>query len=218
MADLYDTLGVQHDATKADIKSTYRRQAKAAHPDTGGDPATFHALERAYRILSDDEKRARYDEHGDTEFQPDNTESEAVSIIAAIVDRFINDDRAKYKNLVGEIRKAIKDEIATARRSIDEGRKYELKAIDLQKRVKGKKGGALLISMFESKLRDAREAVASLERQIAIREKALAMIEDADFDVDKMPRADINQDVFTQAAIDKMYRHSAFFNFGGSST
>jgi DnaJ-class molecular chaperone len=210
MADLYDTLGVAKDATKAAIKSAYRSKAKAAHPDTGGDPAAFHAIERAYRVLSDDEKRARYDEHGGTEFQPDNAESEAASVISAIVDRFINDDQAKYKNLVDEIRKAIKGDIATGRRSIDEGRKYELKTIDLQKRVKGK-NGALLISMFEHKLRDCREAIASLERQIAIRERALEMIEDADFAVDTMSvdRAR-QQNVFTQAAADRLY-NSAFF-------
>ena len=217
MADLYETLGVPHDATKADLKSAYRRQAKTAHPDTGGDPAAFHALEMAYRILSDDEKRARYDEHGETDFQPDNTDGEAMSIIAAIVDRFINDERAKFKNLVGEIRTAIKGEIATARRNIDEGRKYELKTIDLQKRVKGKQGGALLISMFEHKLRDCREAIAALERQIVIRERALALVEDADFDAEKVSTTRIDQDVFTNAAAERLYR-SAFFNYGGSTT
>lgn len=217
MTDLYEQLGVARDATKAAIKSAFRRKAKEAHPDAGGDAAAFHAIEIAHRILTDDERRARYDEHGDTGTEPDNTDSEAVAVIAAVIDRFMNDERAKYKNLVAEIRKAIKVDIATAKSSIGEARAYELKAIDLQKRVKGK-SGALIVSMFESKLRDCRSAITVMERQIAIRELALKLIEDADFAADTMAVDLGRQDVFMQAAVDQMFRRSNFFNTGGSST
>ena len=65
--DLYDVLGIGHDATDDDIRRAYRRLARELHPDVNGDP---HAEERfkevagAYEILSDPDKRARYDAFG----------------------------------------------------------------------------------------------------------------------------------------------------------
>ena len=63
---LYDELGVDRSADTATIKRAYRKKAIKAHPDAGGDPAQFQALALAYEVLSDEEKRARYDETGAT--------------------------------------------------------------------------------------------------------------------------------------------------------
>lgn len=188
MPDLYETLGVAKDATREAIKKAFRRKAKDAHPDTGGSPEKFHALELAHRILVDDDARARYDRDGSTEAEPDNTDAQAMSIIASNIDRLMNDEDAKFKDLVGEVRKALKSDIATAERNIGDGRKFELKAVDLRKRVKGGKGAALIQRMFDSKLKDAAAAIASIEKQIAIRRRALELLDDASFDAEKRVR------------------------------
>jgi DnaJ-class molecular chaperone len=57
----YNTLGVQEDATAEDIKRAYRKLASQHHPDRGGDTGKFQAIEQAYRVLSDDAQRQRYD-------------------------------------------------------------------------------------------------------------------------------------------------------------
>jgi len=65
MDDPYRTLGVERDASLAEIKQAYRRLAKELHPDTN--PGNAEALERfkllsaAYDILTDPERRARYE-------------------------------------------------------------------------------------------------------------------------------------------------------------
>lgn len=64
VADLYETLGVAKDASPEAIKAAHRRAVKATHPDVGGAPADFERVQLAYGILSDQRRRARYDETG----------------------------------------------------------------------------------------------------------------------------------------------------------
>ena len=51
----YEVLGVPRDATTEEIRRAYRRAARAAHPDVGGDPAAFRAVTRAWDLLGDAE-------------------------------------------------------------------------------------------------------------------------------------------------------------------
>jgi molecular chaperone DnaJ len=63
--DLYELLGLTQEASQDDIKRAYRRRAREHHPDAGGDEEAFKAVTHAYQVLSDPEKRARYDRFGD---------------------------------------------------------------------------------------------------------------------------------------------------------
>ena len=67
MADLYDALGVARDADQSEIKSAYRKLARELHPDVNPDPHTqerFKEVTAAYEVLSDPQKRQRYDMGG----------------------------------------------------------------------------------------------------------------------------------------------------------
>lgn len=58
----YETLELNQQATSADIKQSYRRLAKKHHPDTqNGCEETFKKINESYSILSDDNKRKKYD-------------------------------------------------------------------------------------------------------------------------------------------------------------
>ena len=65
--DYYDVLGVAKDANKNDIKKAFRGLARQYHPDVSEDPdaeTKFKEINEAYEVLSDDDKRARYDRFG----------------------------------------------------------------------------------------------------------------------------------------------------------
>lgn len=71
--DYYEVLGVSKDATEADIKKAYRRLARQYHPDVAKDdpsaPEKFKEVTEAYKVLSDADARARYDQLGHAAFE-----------------------------------------------------------------------------------------------------------------------------------------------------
>ena len=56
----YQTLGVSTDAKHDTIRAAYRSLVVKHHPDKGGDPLLFRAIQEAYDVLGDEAKRREY--------------------------------------------------------------------------------------------------------------------------------------------------------------
>ena len=71
--DYYEVLGIQKGADASTIKKAYRKMAKKYHPDANpGDKEAeekFKEVNEAYEVLSDDQKRAAYDQYGHSAFE-----------------------------------------------------------------------------------------------------------------------------------------------------
>lgn len=67
--DYYKTLGVDKKASQEEIKKAFRKLAQQHHPDKpNGNEAKFKEINEAYGVLSDEKKRAQYDQFGSTDF------------------------------------------------------------------------------------------------------------------------------------------------------
>ena len=67
----YEVLGVSASASEDELRKAFRRALRETHPDTGGDPQRFTAVQRAWERIGSPDKRAAYDAgrgiHGDPE-------------------------------------------------------------------------------------------------------------------------------------------------------
>jgi curved DNA-binding protein CbpA len=72
--DYYEVLGVPKDADEKVIKAAYRKLARKYHPDVCADKAEgesrFKEINEAYEVLSDKEKRAKYNQFGSAPSSP----------------------------------------------------------------------------------------------------------------------------------------------------
>jgi len=59
--NLYEELGIKNNATKSEIKSSYRSLVKKHHPDKGGENERFLAIQLAWETLKDPIKKEKYD-------------------------------------------------------------------------------------------------------------------------------------------------------------
>lgn len=72
---LYETLGVTESASAEEIKKSYRKLARKYHPDINKDESAvdkFKEINAAYEVLSDSDKKAQYDQYGDSMFGGQN--------------------------------------------------------------------------------------------------------------------------------------------------
>jgi len=82
--DLYNILEVNKDASKEDIKKSYKKLSKKHHPDISKEPDAqkkFAIISCAYAIISDQDKRKKYDKTGKVE-QPSNIQERALEMLS----------------------------------------------------------------------------------------------------------------------------------------
>jgi curved DNA-binding protein CbpA len=164
--NLYQILGLSVTASAEEIKLAYRVNAKIYHPDIGGDAAHFQKISIAYTILSDPEKRRRYDMGEDTHSILKSVETDERMIIEVLVHLFIqlvHQIDVDRMDLV----KMMKDHLTRQRKDFEKQIAQEKQKIKrfqkAMKRIKTKNKENIFIKSCESQIEGAKKGIVRLE-------------------------------------------------------
>jgi len=140
---LYDILGVQSSATEKEIKTAYRKKAMEHHPDRNadGDSEEFKNIKHAYEILSNADKRRRYDETG----QSGEGESVVERLMRGAVEATFDSIRnVTFQDFITALRKLVKSEIKDIDKKLRRVREDINSCEEVVARTKSKKGSSKL--------------------------------------------------------------------------
>jgi curved DNA-binding protein CbpA len=182
--DLYGVLGVNPTATSGEIKAAYWRRAKDSHPDAGGSEQEFGRVKLAHDILSDPERRARYDRTGEVEEpEPDNTEQGALGLIGMMLEAVLMSDSDPIEcDLVGVMKTQFLAQIGEVSRKL----KVTRRSIERAERMRGrfrrnKPGDNTIERLLEWEIDVLKRSARMSEAALKQREQAIALLNDYDF-------------------------------------
>lgn len=200
--DLYAELGVSRSAAPAVIKHAYRRRAKKLHPDAGGSAEAFERLQLAYAVLSDPERRKRYDETGSFDNpRASNADADALGLIGQMLVQFLSgEDEPEQLDLAKELSREAKRNLAAVNKEIMKAQRVRKRAEKLLGRFKTAEGNpAPAESMLHHQIRRCDDVLARHILARAAFERAIAILESWKFDRELMIPSQLPQNAYAQA-------------------
>jgi curved DNA-binding protein CbpA len=182
----YDTLGVNKNSSKEDIKRAYRDKAKECHPDKDPSKAEeFKEAAEAYRVLSNDALKLLYD-HGHDTSQKDEY-SIVKDSLASLFLKVVNDRQVDivYTDIFALMKKLVEQTIHQTLRS-KEGAKQTIKKFEkVQKRMKGRKD--LFHSILVNQIGGLKAQQVKFDGELKQLNKMIELIEKCEYEVDQPP-------------------------------
>jgi curved DNA-binding protein CbpA len=188
---LYDTLGVSKDAPKETIKRAYRKKALKQHPDHGGDEAKFKSLALAYRILSDEEKRARYDagENPDAITNLATDEQKAQELLIKLYLATIEQGNVDltHQDLIALMTATIQHNQREIRGKVTQLKNKRVRFETAIVRTKFEGGINILTSTAESAIKGINVQINTFEKECGIGDLTIEMLKNYSYDFVKAP-------------------------------
>lgn len=177
MKKLYEILGIDPGSDEKTVKLAYRSKSQQNHPDKGGSDEAFHEISVAYAVLSDPDRRKKYDETGDIE-EPNHgnpIESTLAQLFEAIISQ--NQLTGNIIDTALSIARAQRAEIEKQLIADDhKRRKFE----KLLNRVTSKSEINLFAGLLAQKIDGLTIAVNQANERIEIMEGVIALLKDYD--------------------------------------
>ncbi len=185
MIDPYEMLGVSREADGVAIKSAYRKRAKTAHPDAGGDVDAFAKLTTSYELLCDPLRRKVYDDTGYDPELADTRDLQGLVILETLVNEIILDEREPGSfDPVSAMRRKLTDKIVNARFHILEMERHRARIRNHIDRIGKKPGADVLGRMLRSRCETINDAITKAETEIGNIEQAYGMLDGYSYEVD----------------------------------
>lgn len=192
--DPYAELGLDKNASQADVRKAYRKRSKDAHPDTGGSEAEFGRIATALAVLSDPKRRDHYDKTGKIEdIGPDNTDQQAWAIISQMMDEIVGQaEHPQRVDIPGTMHTAMQKGVAKYRAALIvlDNKRAGVRKLEgrwkRKARKAAKKGEPPGPNMMENLLRASLVAIERQEQpikdELAKVTRALELLGEYDFD------------------------------------
>jgi curved DNA-binding protein CbpA len=183
----YELLGLDQTATDADIKKAYRAKAQDLHPDHGGNDSEFRAVNEAYKILIDPEKRKRLDA-GETAADISKTvQTEEQKITNFLVNGFfqvINFCNPNAEDLVARLKNLVVKKIAEIKGAVANEESDIAKLELVAGKIKAAESENIFAAALRSQINDRRRKIETMNGDIRWAEKALKLLDDFSYEID----------------------------------
>lgn len=191
LIDPYAMLGLERDADAAAVKRAYRKLAKTAHPDGGGDADAFGRVTASYELLTDPVRRKVYDDTGYDPQLADALDLKGLMILETLVNEIILDEREPGSfDPVATLRRKLTDDILKARFHILELERHRNRVRKHMDRLGRRPGADVLGSMLRARSQSIADAIKAAETQIEAIEQAYTMLEGYSYELEIVAKAE----------------------------
>jgi curved DNA-binding protein CbpA len=181
--DLYETLGVDKNASDADIKKAYKKKASENHPDKqGGNHEAMTDIVHSYQVLKDPVKRDRYDKTGQDNEAP--FEKMFQEFVQMVFVKMIDSQDVDCTDMIGNLNKHADTEVRKARMDKEGlcGRINKFKKVI--KKIKAKKENRIT-GILDLNIRDMELHVAQIDEHIKFMGQVIECLNGYSYDFDK---------------------------------
>jgi DnaJ-class molecular chaperone len=206
MKSFYEILGVAADATADVLKKAYRKLAKEHHPDVGGDEKVFKEIQHAYDVLSDPEKRERYDRGENVDQAEQSKETIAKQYLCQLFEQCIEKwgfTRDPFK----EMKKSVQTNIEELKRNI---KTEEKKRDKFEKAATKVKKGETFASFARGVAAQCNFRIEKINEEITLGNIMLEMLADPEFEVEVPAQQGLQSAQMSISEMERMFLHGRF--------
>lgn len=207
----YETLGVGKDASPDEIKRAYRLCSSKAHPDKGGSDAEQQAVNQAYAVLSDAERRKTYDETGSDGGAPD-PDADAT---AALIDLFTEGIDCVDGDLVDFVRDQLSNAVAEGESRIRKNKDAIGRLQRQRSKVKTKAGPNLVHQIIDAKVQRLEAESAATARAINTAKRSQELLQDFEWVGETVVIRPRNQEDAMVKLFEGMFRNNDYWRKSG---
>lgn len=186
MTTLYEVLGVDATADTATIRKAYKTLASTHHPDKGGDTATFQQIKAAYEVLSNAERRQRYDQTGEDIGSVVDQRSRDLAVIASVLIQVVEQVDSVGNDILAIVRlnveRALSDNRGIQAKATAAAARSKEAAARISRKTKG--AGNVLQDMLTSNMQKHEAALGNLISQGKQYERVLEILDEFKYRAD----------------------------------